>query len=289
MYQQYRPARFNQLPVIVKNLLIINLLFFLAQLLFKHQFGQMAEGPPRDVLAEKLGLFFPLGDNFAFYQFITYQFLHGDFGHLFFNMLGLWFFGYQLENVWGPKRFLIFYLVCGLGAAAIHMGWTGVKVMHQTAPAREFLANPELGAFEELANTYTFPGESSYWIDARVDDVRTFAMVGQPEKALQAAVSMCSEYVSDRYNEHAIIGASGSVYGILMAFGLLFANTEIVLWGLFVPIRAKWLVLFLGISAFISAIANRPDDLIAHVAHLGGMVFGFILVKFYNRSRTHFY
>ncbi|TND08924.1 MAG: rhomboid family protein [Bacteroidetes bacterium] len=283
MYQQYRPAQFNQLPVVVKNLLIINGLFFAAKYIFMQSFG-------RDVLTEKLGLHFPLSDNFHWYQFITYQFMHGNFWHILFNMIAVWMFGFRLENIWGPKRFLTFYLICGLGAALIHMGWIGYQIVPATEPVREFLSNPELGAFEELANNYNFPGiNPPEWAMSNVEEIRHLALIGQKEAALESAIGFCNEYVDAIFGSQVVVGASGALFGILIAFGMLFPNTEMMMFGLFIPMKAKYVVIIYGAMEILQAVSNRPGDYVAHVAHLGGMVFGFILVKIYQRNRTTFY
>ena len=112
MYQ--RPLRFNLLPEVIKNLLIINGLFFVATWVVGNVFHIN--------LTQFLGLYLPGSDNFQPYQLITHMFMHGGIAHIFFNMFALWMFGYSLENVWGPKRFLIYYMVTGLGAALLHLG-----------------------------------------------------------------------------------------------------------------------------------------------------------------------
>lgn len=285
MYKHYRPAKFNQLPVIVKNLLIINGLLFLAMLFFRNYFQ-------RDILSEKLAMTFILGDQFKFYQPITHMFMHADFGHIFFNMFALWFFGYRLENLWGAKRFLIFYLVCGLGAASIETGWNAIQISKEVKPVKEFLAKPEIGGFDYLVHTYTFRVESDAnqaWVTSSIDEIRGLAGVGKTTEAVQSATVFCESYLNDYYNMHSMVGASGAVFGILMAFGYLFANTELQFWGLPFNIKAKWFVIFYGASELLYAIKNNPNDNVAHFAHLGGMLFGFILLKIYNRNRKQFY
>lgn len=286
MYRQYRPAHFNQLPVVVKNLLIINTLFFISQFIFQTRFGD-------DKLTDLLGLHYPLASDFHWYQFITYQFLHGDFWHIFFNMFAVWFFGYKMESVWGAKRFLIFYLTCGIGAALIHMGWIGYQLNHELVPVQLFLDKPEFSAFQELKNAHYFermlPKENWAWIQTRISDVQHLALIGDNAQSMNAAVDFSKEFIGEVYNLHRIIGASGSLFGILIAFALLFPNTEIVFFGTFFPIKAKYFVAIYGIMELWQAMANNPGDYVAHVAHLGGMVFGFILVKIYQRDRSNFY
>jgi membrane associated rhomboid family serine protease len=129
-YQQYRPSSFNTLPLVIKNLLIINGLLFLATWVFKNQFGWN--------LVDTLGLHYFSSELFQPYQFVTYMFMHGGIDHIFFNMFALWMFGNVLENVWGPKRFLIFYMVTGIGAALIYMGYEAFIFIKYNNPLMPF-------------------------------------------------------------------------------------------------------------------------------------------------------
>lgn len=232
---EFRPGRFQILPTVIKNLLIINVLVFLAQ----------------NVFGDKLG--FSFNDVFALHtfqsplfkpwQFITHLFMHGSVPHIFGNMLALWMFGAVLENLWGPKRFLIFYLVCGFGAALCHMIVLYVENQHLL----------------EQYNTLGYAAQQEY---------RT------------AVFSQIDE---------ATLGASGAVFGCLVAFGYLFPNTYIYLYFLF-PIKAKWLVIMYAAFELINAVQNSAGDQVAHVAHLGGALVGFILVYFWNKNnRRNFY
>lgn len=229
-YQQYRPNSFSVLPPVVKNLLIINGLFFLATLSF--------ETLGTD-LRETLGLHFPLADTFRPYQIITYMFMHGNFMHLFFNMFALWMFGNTLENVWGPKRFLTYYLITGIGAAICHYA----VVYYEMQPALNYISQNALD-YPEL-------------------------------EALKQEV----------YNAPVVVGASGSVFGILLAFGMLFPNTLLYIY-FAIPIKAKWFVVLYGAIELFSGLRGAPGDNVAHFAHLGGMLFGFILIKYWKSNRN---
>lgn len=230
-YQQYRPNSFSVLPPVVKNLLIINGLFFLATLSFQTLGSD---------LTDTLGLHFPLADTFRPYQLITYMFMHGSFMHLFFNMFALWMFGNTLENVWGPKRFLIYYLITGIGAAVCHYA----VVYYEMQPALNYISQNALD-YPEL-------------------------------EALKQEV----------YNAPVVVGASGSVFGILLAFGMMFPNTLLYIY-FAIPIKAKWFVVLYGAMELFSGLRGAPGDNVAHFAHLGGMLFGFILIKYWKRN-THF-
>jgi membrane associated rhomboid family serine protease len=250
---EFRPGRFQILPTIVKNLVIINVLVFLAQTVFGDRLGFSFE----DVFA----LHAWQSTLFKPWQFITHLFLHGSVGHIFGNMLALWMFGSILENLWGPKRFLIFYLVCGLGAALCHMI---VLYVDNQNMIHDY-------------NLYLSSGSSN--INQALLFVRKYGngAVGSPQQIF--------DY---RLNE-ATLGASGAVFGCLAAFGYLFPNTYIYLYFL-VPIKAKWFVIMYAAFELINAIQNSAGDNVAHVAHLGGALVGFILVYFWNKNnRRNFY
>jgi len=193
---------FRNIPTITKNLLIINILVYLATVVMELRGVDIAFYG---------GLHYYGSPFFHLYQFITYQFLHGSFQHLFFNMFALWMFGCVIERVWGPKKFLFYYLVCGIGA----------------------------GLSQELV------------------------------QMLMGSYSLT-------------IGASGAVYGILLAFGMTFPNERIFIFPLPVPIKAKWFVcIYAGIELF-SALGSAGDG-VAHMAHLGGMLFGFLLIRYWQK------
>lgn len=244
-YEQYRPNKFSYLPLVVKNLLIINGLFFLATLAMENQGIH---------LEEKLGLYFPLSENFQPYQLVTYMFMHGGFMHLFFNMFALWMFGNTLENLWGPKRFLIYYMVTGIGAALIQMAVTYFRIM----PLMDQISAETLNVV--LTNGSGLVPQAELFAANEL-----YTMINMPT-----------------------VGASGSVFGILLAFGMLFPNTLLYIY-FAIPIKAKWFVIAYGAMELFSGIANNPGDNVAHFAHLGGMLFGFILIKIWQKRSNRFY
>ncbi|HKP32284.1 MAG TPA: rhomboid family intramembrane serine protease [Chitinophagaceae bacterium] len=232
---QYRPGGFQILPLVVKNLLIINGLVFLAQMTFdRTQTGWLTDT-------------FALHDIHSVYfkphQLITHLFMHGSIPHLLSNMFALWMFGTALENVWGPKKFLTFYILCGLGAAILHM----ITLYMEYAPIVEYM-------------NYQSPEYRAEWLYSH-------------------------EY---RVNS-TTVGASGAVFGCLAAYGYLFPNSMIYLYFL-VPIKAKWFVILYAGFEFWAGIQNSAGDNIAHWAHLGGALVGFLLVLYWNkRNRRNFY
>jgi membrane associated rhomboid family serine protease len=186
-------------------------------------------------LTRLLGLHFFLASEFHIYQFITYMFLHGGFTHILFNMFALWMFGSVIERVWGPKKFLFYYICCGVGA----------------------------GFTQELVQYITYS----------MEDIAAYQYVNA------GGVQMSTDaYI----NLWTTIGASGAVYGILLAFGMIFPNERLFIIPFPFPIKAKWLILgYIAIELF-SAMSG-PGDGVAHMAHLGGMLFGFLLIRYWQK------
>ncbi len=216
----FRFTRSDRFPPVVKNLIIINVLVWIAQLIYDKKDGLTMW------LTQKIALF-PIGDpDFRPYQIATHMFAHSSyvispgnpqgrifFFHILFNMFGLYMFGRILENVWGAKRFLFFYLACGVGAAAAHL---------------------------------------------------------------------IMQYVMGGYS--AAVGASGAVMGVFIAFGYLFPNTELMIIPIPVPIKAKWLVLIYVAIDLFGGLGQISGDNIAHFAHLGGALTGFLIVLYWNKT-----
>jgi len=271
---EFRPARFEILPIVIKNLLIINVLFFLAEKTVGNgQFNML------DILAlhhVKSPLFQP-------WQLVTHLFLHANFMHLFGNMFGLWMFGSILENLWGPKRFLTFYFLCGIGAALIHLTflWFDYNSLLNEFMNLKLHVTPEkIDAFYKHYGLYNDPSAAllakNYFID--------------PSNSINA--QQVVNYISDATYDvisQPTLGASGAVFGVLAAFVYLFPNTYIYLY-FFVPVKAKWLGLFYFGYELVLAIQNSAGDNVARWAHIGGGLVGFLLVLTWNkRNRNTFY
>ncbi|MDP1746073.1 MAG: rhomboid family intramembrane serine protease [Bacteroidota bacterium] len=232
------------LPLVVKNLLIINGLFFLTTLVFETQLNFD--------LSDYLGLHYPLAESFRPWQLVSYMFMHGNFMHLFFNMFALWMFGNTLENYWGPKRFLIYYMATGIGAGIIQILVTHFRLMSLYSQISE-----------EGLNFVITKGSEIYQSGQNFSD------------PIAGKINLLMNSVT--------IGASGAVFGILLAFGMLFPNTMLYIY-FAIPIKAKWFVILYGAVELYSGIANSSGDNVAHFAHLGGMLFGFILIKFWQKN-----
>jgi len=273
----------NTTPVI-KNLLIINALFFFAFVVIGKNIGGQD-------LNEYLGLHYLGAEDFRPIQFLTYMFLHANFTHFFFNMFALWMFGKTLESVWGPKRFLIYYFVTGIGAALIQMIAIRFEVSPVLAHINSFISSPSPDAFIEFINSGHFK-VVSYDIQNNFNSfLGTYNSLVDinPTEATYKAVEFISQYKIDYLNAHQMVGASGAVFGILLAFGMLFPNTQLFIIPFPFPIKAKWLVMGYGAFELYSAWENQPGDNVAHLAHLGGMIFGFVLIKLWSKKRNTFY
>ncbi len=232
------------MPPVVKNLILANVLFFVVTMVMQ-QTGTD--------LYKILGLYFPASDNFRLHQMFTHMFMHGSLGHIFFNMFALFMFGRVLESVWGPRRFLIFYLVTGLGAAVLH---TLVNYFeYQSALAK--ISPDQLAYLKELA------AQGKY------------------------IPNTASEKLTMILNTPTV-GASGAVFGILLGFGMLFPNTELMLLFPPIPIKAKYFVIGYGVLELVLGI-SQPGSNVAHFAHLGGMLFGYFMIKYWNKNSKRFY
>lgn len=274
---EFRPSRFEILPAAVKNLLIINGLFFLAQI----SLGRGAT--PVFSFDDNLALHAWQSPLFKPWQLLTHMFLHGDWGHILGNMFALWMFGSILENLWGSKRFLTFYFICGLGAALMHLLFLSYELVPMmkdyTAIATQH-ANGHVQSVTEAIMQFGRKHELRYATDSEV-----LALVqnnpGNPEIASQL-FNLVSDYYEKNLNT-ATIGASGAVFGILAAFIYLFPNTYIYLYFL-VPIKAKWLGLIYFSYEIFYAIQNSAGDNVARWAHIGGAIVGFLIVMTWNRT-----
>jgi len=270
MDNQIRMGGFNILPPGVKNLLIINILAFFATFVF------LKTG--RADLTELFGLHFPGATNFHVWQFVTYMFMHANFSHIFFNMFALWMFGAAVENTWGTKRFLIYYFITGLGAALVHYLITFLQIHPMLTLLNQFLDSPSL-------ETYRYLAENAK--DIRFHDMlsNNLMVLQQNPGSLDEIVTITANAKAQYIDSFNIIGASGAVYGVLLAFGMLFPNDYIYVYFM-LPIKAKWFVVIYGVIELVTGLST--SDGVAHFAHLGGMIFGLIVILLWRRNdRQH--
>jgi membrane associated rhomboid family serine protease len=281
MTEQFRPRGFSLLPMIVKNLLIMNGLMFIAQLVAEKSFGI--------ILEDSLGLHYPGSMAFRPWQFITYMFMHGDLGHIFFNMFALWMFGYALENIWGPKRFLVYYLITGIGAGLVQCLVMYLGINPTVVLIDGIIANPSAPAIFDFINRHTlqisqYSGDIYVQAQKFQDALDALAYNPDNKQALLMARNFLVDYREYFMNLPNVIGASGAVYGILLAFGMIFPNTLMfIIFFPFFPIKAKYIVIGYGLMELIYGFTG-VDSGVAHFAHLGGMVFGFFLILYWKKK-----
>lgn len=269
MNEQIGMNRYNVLPPVVKHLLIINGLFFLATYLM----GPSVLG--RADLYEIFGLHYFESKDFHFWQVITYMFMHGNFGHLFFNMFSLWMFGATIENTWGSQRFLFYYLFTGIGAAAIHYIIIFLQINPEIALINQFLENPSLETYQYLVSNCNQENLKAVFQS-------NLTVLQANPSALNELTAVTTSIKESFLNSYNIVGASGSVFGLLLAFGMLFPNAQIYIWFL-LPLKAKYFVIIYGALELLYGVAGTADG-VAHFAHLGGMVFGIFLILYWRKK-----
>ena len=222
----------RNIPVVTKNLLLVNIIAFVATWILQLRGLD---------LNDLLGLHFFMAADFQVWQLLTYMFLHSGFTHILFNMFALWMFGVVIENVWGPKKFLFYYISCGVGA----------------------------GIMQEIAQFFSF----------------YFTISAQDPTVGFGELFAIGHQLSTQLNGWTTIGASGAVYAILLAFGMIFPNERIFIFPLPIPIKAKWFVMFYVAIELFSAMSSSGDN-VAHMAHLGGMLFGYLIIRYWNNHPT---
>lgn len=268
--------RFGSSAPVVTNLIWINALMLLATYAIDSAFG--------NDLRYSLGLFYPESSHFKIYQVITHMFMHGDPMHLFFNMFALWMFGRALENAWGSKRFLLYYMLTGIGAAALHTFVNYLEFRDVREFVQMFFESPSPALMKEFAETYVIVPDWQYKLISIANEWSNH--VNDPEIKSYAVNKVYEVY--DNIISIPTVGASGAVYGVLLGFGMLFPNTILMLIFPPIPIKAKYMVMIMGgIELYLSV--NQPGSNIAHFAHLGGMLFGFLIIRYWNSKRTNFY
>ena len=271
----FRPQGFSLLPSVVKNLLIINGLVFLTTYVLQNTIGID--------LTKYFALYFPGSNSFKPHQLITHLFMHGNFFHLFSNMLALWMFGATLENFWGAKRFFIFYFVTGLGAAFLHTAIQYAEIIPLQNAISDYLSNPTPASFE----AFTFQHVPNNFKPVFVQLVDAWNANPNSISIKDNTITIAKELANIRINVPTV-GASGAVFGLLLAFGMLFPNTLIYIY-FFFPLKAKYFVALYGAFELYSGIQNNPSDNVAHFAHLGGMLFGYILIKYWQKNQFRQY
>ena len=261
-----------QLTPVVKNLLLINVGIFAGALLLNAH-GQVIQ---------LFALYYIGSDNFKAWQFVTYMFLHADLGHIFGNMIGLLVFGTWLEQIWGSSRFLQYYLITGIGAAVLFMGVEHLEMRGVREDVNAFLLEPSPDKFELLLAEHferDFARNNAF--------IRAWGKAPANEELEREATL----FVKERFNQTLnipMLGASGAVFGILLAAGLLFPHRRIMLLIPPIPIRARLFVLLYGAYEVYALLQRAPNDNVAHMAHLGGMFVGLILLSMWGEVRNRY-
>ncbi len=243
MYIQ-RGGIFSQLTPVVKMLLIANIsVFFLGELLLMTGFD----------IGDYFALYYFKSEKFYAFQYFTYMFMHGNFSHLFFNMFALFMFGRYIEQYFGEKKFLIYYIITGIGAAFVHTLVSYIQIQNLSATI------PQEGLDLVVNQGHLILEQSQNYIDSGLQKMNL--LINTP-----------------------MVGASGAIFGILLAYGMLFPNTELIIFPLPIPVKAKYLVVFYGVLELFLGVRNASGDNVAHFAHLGGMIFGIIMIKLWKKK-----
>lgn len=257
-----RPSFLSSIPPIVKNLIAINLILWLATIALPGIFRRWDLNVD---LTDILGMHYWASDKFNIAQMFTYMFMHGGLNHIFFNMFALYMFGSVLEYTWGSKRFLIYYIFTGFGAAVVQqIFWTVEFQTLINAMDTAIAANSGVSLLpyqEVLSRYFSFSNLANFDAASLIDMKQMFV------------------------NMPVTIGASGSVFGVLLAFGWLFPEERIFLMFIPVPIKARIFVLLYGVAELFLGVARFSGDSVAHFAHLGGMLFGIILILIWRKRR----
>ncbi len=263
----------QNITLTVRNILFINIAIFAIQKLelfpidFANQFGLHHIDSP---------LFRP-------YQIITHIFVHGNLAHIFFNMFALFSFGTTLESLWGAKRFLIFYMFCGLGAGLLQSIINYIEIKQLADVVSIYLGNPTPLSFEGIMHKFNpnLLAANDDFINSFSDNPTNTQMIAETKRVVQ------SFYEGKR--DSSMVGASGAVFGLLAAFALIFPNLELQLLFPPIPMKAKYMIGIYILIEIYRAVANRPDDNIAHFAHLGGALFGYIMLVIWHGNNYRKY
>lgn len=241
MMNQNSAGFMSSIPVVTRNLLIINVLAYFATVMLKDIVN----------LNNYLSLHYITSSLFMPHQIITYMFMHGGISHLFFNMFAVFMFGRVLETVWGPKKFFVYYIITGIGAAALQILVTYLRIKGiEGSLSPDIVSQVQAGATSVMANVSDHEAIQNL-----------FALINTP-----------------------MLGASGAVFGILVAFGMLFPNAELMLLFPPIPIKAKWFVIGYGVIELSLGVVDRVGDNVAHFAHLGGLITGLIILLYWRKK-----
>ncbi len=262
---------FRALTPLVKNLLLITVGIHVIASFFLPQ------------LKNLFALYYIDSRYFMPFQFVTYMFMHADFWHLFSNMFGLFIFGPLLEQFMGPKKVLILWMVCGIGSGILYSGYTVFKMNKLSNRIEAFTENPDPVTFNR------FVSDNQHLFNEGIYDFINEYDRNPDNTSLVDRATRTMLQIRDRLADVPMVGASGALFGILIAFGMLFPNTQLFLLFPPIPIKAKYLVLFYGLYTVYNIFVSNPTDNVAHFAHLSGLLIGAVLVFYWKKDRNNFY
>lgn len=262
---------FRNLTPVVKNLLLINLAVFIVATYLVPQLDSL------------LALYFVQSSFFLPSQFISYMFMHANGWHLFSNMFGLYIFGPLLEQFLGPKKLLILWMVCGIGSGLFYSAYNAFKINQLDNKIEAFYENPTPEKFNDFVsqNRHLFKPGVFDFIDEYSRNPSSPSLIQRAKENFMG--------IRDIQINIPMVGASGALFGILIAFGMFFPNTELLLLFPPMPVKAKYLILFYSLYTIYNVIINNPTDNVAHFAHLSGLVIGAGLVFYWKKDKNNFY
>ena len=258
---------FNLTPA-AKNILIINGIIFL-----------FTSG----YVIEWFGLRYILSPEFKPYQFLTYMWIHAGIGHIFSNMFAVLVFGPILERVWGSRKFFIFYLITGVGAGVLYSGVNFIENFNLENKVMRYTSQPSPESFRKL-----ILDESKEYYNQLYDFINSYSENPESSQYIDESISIARSILEGKSNIP-MVGASGAVFGILLAFAMLFPNMELYMLFFPFPIKAKYLVLGYGIYEVWSELNRMTGDNVAHLAHLGGMLIGYIILRYWKNKNGTYY
>lgn len=255
---------------VVRALLIIN---FAAYIVSGYLF------PP---MAEFFSLKYIFARDFYPFQFFTYMFLHGDFSHVFFNMLSLFFIGPMLEMYWGSKKFMYFYFIVGIGAGVIYSMILYAQMYGLNVQITDYINNPTPELFLEFLNQ-----NASLMVDPNQNFLHSFSQMPLNEEYKEQSIRAAQD-IFEAKSRSSLVGASGATYGLLMAYGLLFPKREMLIFPFPFPIKAWIFIICIGTLELLLGLLDRNGDIVAHFAHVSGMAFAFIMIKLWKEKANDF-
>lgn len=262
---------FRNITPVVKNILILTIgIYFITSFFMPN-------------LKTFFALYYIQSPKFFPTQFLSYMFMHADGWHLFSNMFGLFIFGPLLEQFLGPKKLLALWMICGVGSGLLYSGYTAFRMHQLDEKITQFYEDPSPDQFN------LFISENRHYFNPAIYDLVDAFSRNPDDAALVQRAKDNIVGVRDLLANIPMVGASGALFGVLIAFGMLFPNTQLFLLFPPMPVKAKYLVLFYGLYTVYSVINNNPMDNVAHFAHLSGLLIGAAMIYYWKKSRRDFY